>query len=184
MKGVTKMKKLLVSIATLFLPTIVLAQGMGGAVVQNGNAVSVVAPNAATGKVSLISPHASSAAQLVMADVLRAKMDGGGSLFIPKSNPAAGTAATTVAGSGTIDTTEFLQRVTDAGAITGVILENGTAHGQIVFVLVDKDASGSVTFAAEATSNVCSGTSAVIAAGEGAMFIYDATDTCWSELGT
>lgn len=106
---------------------------------------------------------------------------GTGSLQFPKSNPADGTAATTVAGSGTIDTTMAWQRVTDAGAITGVILEDGVVHGQVVRVTLDKDAVGSITMAAEATSNVCSGTGAVIAAGETAEFIYDKTDTCWSE---
>lgn len=121
----------------------------------------------------------------IMSDgVFKTRYLTGGTLVNPVSNPAVGAAASTTASSGTIDSTIFWQRVTDAGAITGVILEAGTAHGQFVYVSVDKDAAGSVTFAAEATSNVCSGTSAVLAAGEGALFIWDATDTCWSELGT
>lgn len=116
--------------------------------------------------------------------VAKTKYLTGGSLVNPVSNPAESVAASTTASSGTIDSTIFWQRVTDAGAITGVILEAGTTHGQFVYVSVDKDAAGSVTFAAEATSNVCSGTGAVLAAGEGALFIWDATDTCWAELGT
>lgn len=178
------MKKLIASTILAFLvPCAAFAQGTGGALVTNGQSVSLNAPNAATAKLSLSSPHASANIGIFTADIERLKIDGAGSLYAPRSNPAAGTAATTVAGSGTIDTTIFWQRVTNAGAITGVILEAGTAHGQIALVTVDKDASGSVTMAAEATSNVCSGTGAVIAAGETAMFIWDATDTCWSENG-
>lgn len=103
-----------------------------------------------------------------------------GTARIPISNPAAGTAATTIATSGTIDTTQFWQRITDAGAVTGVIMEDGLVHGQMVLISVDKDAVGSVTMAAEATSNACNGTAVVLTAGAGALFVYDATDTCWA----
>lgn len=177
-----KMKKIILLIALLATPAF--AQEFGAPVAVSGNNVSVVAPDAAQSGVSLIAPNAAGVIQLSAGSAVREKIDGGGSKFFPISNPAAGTAATTVATSGTIDSTIFWQRVTNAGAITGVIIEAGTAHGQAVFVTVDKDASGSVTFAAEGTSNVCSGTSAVIAAGEGALFLWDATDTCWAELGT
>ena len=106
-----------------------------------------------------------------------------GTMRYPISNPAQGTAATTVAGSGTIDTTVGWQRVTNAGAITGVILEVGTVHGQICIITVDKDASGSVTMAAAGTSHVGTGTGCVIAVGAGRIFIWDATDAIWVELG-
>lgn len=180
------MKKIFVLLIALFLPSLALAQEFGAPVAVSGNNVSVVAPNSAQSGVALIAPYddSTSKVQISAGSKVREKFDGAGSRFFPVSNPADGTAATTVAGSGTIDSTIFWQRVTDAGAITGVILEAGTEHGQAVFVSVDKDASGSVTFAAEATSNVCSGTGAVLAAGEGALFLWDATDTCWSELGT
>lgn len=108
---------------------------------------------------------------------------GSGALQFPISNPAQGTAATTVASSGTIDTTQTWQRITNAGAITGVILEAGTVHGQICIVSVDKDASGSVTMAAAGTSHVSTGTGCVIAIGAGRIFIWDATDAIWCELG-
>lgn len=149
----------------------------------SGNNVTVHAPDAATATLNLSSPNASASVNVFTANAKRLAISGAGSAFIPVSNPADGTAATTVATSGTIDTTVFWQRVTNAGPITGVILEAGTAHGQLVLVTVDKDASGSVTMAAEGTSNVCSGTGAVIAAGESALFVWDATDTCWSENG-
>lgn len=113
--------------------------------------------------------------------VTRQQWDLNGSLYFPVSNPDGSSAATSISTGNTIDTTVQWQRVTNAGAVTGIILENGTAHGQIVYVTVDKDAVGSVTMAAEATSNVCSGTGAVIAAGETALFIFDNEDTCWSE---
>lgn len=180
------MKKIFILLIALFLPLLAVAQEFGAPVSVSGNNVSVVAPNSAQSGVALIAPYndSTSKVQLSVGAQTRESFDGAGSRFIPVSNPAEGTAATTVAGSGTIDTTIFWQRVTDAGAITGVILEAGTAHGQQVFVSVDKDAVGSVTMAAEATSNVCSGTNSVIAAGEGALFVWDATDTCWSEFGT
>jgi len=107
-----------------------------------------------------------------------------GTARVPISNPAAGTAATTVATSGTIDTTQFWQRITNAGAITGVIMEAGAVHGQLALISVDKDASGTTTMAAEATSNVCAGVTVVIAAGENALFVWDATDTCWAGWAT
>lgn len=178
------MKKIFILLIALFLPSLVLAQEFGAPVAVSGNNVSVVAPDAAQSGVSLIAPNAAGVVQLSAGSAVREKIDGGGSKFFPVSNPAEGTAASTIAGSGTIDSTIFWQRITDAGAITGVILEAGTSHGQAVYVSLDKDAVGSVTFAAEATSNVCSGTGAVLAAGEGALFLWDATDTCWSELGT
>lgn len=183
-KGNTKMKNIILLIALLATPAF--AQEFGAPVAVSGNNVSVVAPNAAQSGVSLIAPFndATSSVKVSVGQVVREKINGVGSKFFPLSNPADGTAASTIAGSGTIDTTIFWQRTTAAGAVTGIILEAGTEHGQAVFVTHDKDAAGSMTFAAEATSNVCSGTGAVLAAGEGALFLWDATDTCWAELGT
>lgn len=108
---------------------------------------------------------------------------GTGTMQVPVSNPAQGTAATTVAGSGTIDTTQYWQRITNAGAITGVILEAGVVHGQKVLISVDKDASGTVTMAAAGTSRVGTGTACVIAVGAAREFIWDATDAIWCECG-
>lgn len=176
------MKKLIV-LFLLLAPFLALAES-GVPVSVNGGNTTLYSTDDAGAGVSINAPNATGFVQSITAHKTRSKFDGTGSWFFPTSNPAAGTAATTVATDGTIDTTIFWQRVTDAGAITGVILEAGTSHGQVVLVTVDKDASGSVTMAAEATSNVCSGTSAVLAAGEGALFVWDATDTCWAEFGT
>ena len=107
----------------------------------------------------------------------------GGALQLPTSNPAEGTAATTLASSGTIDTTIGWQRVITAGAVTGVILEAGTVHGQICIVTSDKDSAGSITMAAAGTSRVGSGTACIIIAGGGRIFIWDNTDAIWLELG-
>jgi hypothetical protein len=167
-----KNKLLNTILALLFLPALSLAQGVQGNVRQNGNNVSV-AGQSTNGSLSLVTN-----------DTVRLLLDSTGGAFATTSNPATGTAPNGILTGGTIDSTIFRQRITTAGAVTGVILEDGTASGQIVLIQLDKDAAGSVTFAAEATSNVCSGTSAVLAAGEGAMFVYDATDTCWTEFGT
>lgn len=101
----------------------------------------------------------------------------------PISNPAEGTAANGVLGSGTIDTTIYWQRVTTAGAVTGVILEAGVRHGQRVLVSLDKDAGGTITMAAAGTSRVGTGTACVIAVGAAREFIWDNTDLIWCELG-
>lgn len=102
---------------------------------------------------------------------------------VAEVTPANGSAATTVAGSATIDTSNYWTRITNAGAITGIILEAGVKNGQKFLLTVDKDAVGSVTFAAAGTSNVGGGTGVVITAGSSREFIWDATDACWSQLG-
>ena len=182
------MKKFNHFLISLFLLPIWAAQAQSdnGPIAISGNNISLNAPNAAQSGVALIAPYTDSTAkvQISTGQTVRSVIDGAGSKFYPVSNPADGTAATTITNSATIDSTVFWQRVTQAGAVTGIIIEAGTAHGQQVFVSVDKDAGGSATMAAEATSNVCSGTGSVIAAGEGALYIWDATDTCWSEFGT
>lgn len=107
-----------------------------------------------------------------------------GSLTVPTSNPAAGTAATTLAAANaTIDTTNIWQRVTTAAGSTAVILESGTTHGQICIVTVDKDAGGTVAMDAAGTSHVGSGASCVIGVGCGRIFLWDATDAIWCEVG-
>lgn len=108
---------------------------------------------------------------------------GTGTMQFPISNPAQGTAATSLSNGSTIDTTQFWQRVTDAGAVTGVILEAGVVHGQMCLVSVDKDASGTVTMAAAGTSRVGTGTACVLAVGAARMFVWDATDAIWCECG-
>lgn len=174
-------KKSVLTILATLLPAIAFAQGIDSAVIQNGNYVSVNAPDAAVSGLSLNVPNATGFFQITTAGVPTLK-GSGGSLFYPGSNPVEGVASTTVANSATIDTTKYWQRITDAGAITGVILEAGTSHGQHVFVSVDKDAIGSVTLAAQGTSNVAGGTGNIIGIGETREFVWDATDAIWSPL--
>ena len=98
---------------------------------------------------------------------------------IAASTPVEGSAAATVAGSGTIAVAPW-NRITTAGAVTGVILAAGTSHGQKMIVTVDKDASGTVTMAAAGTSRVATGTGCVIPVGGLKTFIWDATDVIWN----
>ncbi len=182
------MKKLIrlenmVAVFLFFLLVLTAHAESGVPVSVNGGNVTLYSGTTSGDQVSVSVPNATGKAQVITNDIVRLYVDGAGVLAAPRSNPASGTAATSTSTSGTIDTTIFYQRVTDAGAITGVILEDGVVNGQLLFLVVDKDASGSVTMAAEATSNVCAGTAVVIAAGEGALFIYDSTDTCWSTVG-
>jgi hypothetical protein len=98
----------------------------------------------------------------------------------PVSSPVEGTAAATVASSGTITVASEWHRITTAGAVTGVILTAGTVHGQELTISLDKDAAGSVTFAAAGTSRVGTGVSAVIAVGGLKKFRWDNTDLIWA----
>lgn len=182
------MKKFNHFLISLFLLPILAAQAQSdnGPIAISGNNISLNAPDAAQSGVSLIAPNtgATSVVQISAGSQVREKFDGAGSRFAPVSFPALAATPIAVAGAGTIDSTISWTRVSTAGAVTGVIVEAGTSHGQQLYISVDKDAAGSVTMAAEATSNVCSGTGAVIAAGEGALLIWDETDTCWTEFGT
>lgn len=108
------------------------------------------------------------------------RLDLVGILGILNSSPASGTAAAGLLTSGTVDTSNPWSRVITAGAVTGVILEAGVRNGQLFILTSDKDSSGSITMAAESTSNVANGVTNVIVAGTSRMYIWDATDTCWS----
>lgn len=63
-------------------------------------------------------------------------------------------------------------RVNPAAAVTGAILAAGTHPGQVVRVL--NESANTITFAAVATSNVADGTTDVIAANQGATYVWDA----------
>lgn len=80
--------------------------------------------------------------------------------------------APTLASSGTIATAGLTTtRVTTGGAVTGVILAAGTKAGQVVMVV--NESANSITMAAAATSNVQSGTTNVIPASAGAIYVWD-----------
>ncbi len=104
----------------------------------------------------------------------------GGGKQVPISDPIEGTAATSVAGSGTITPTTYWNRLTTAGAVTGVIVAVGTHHGQEIVLTLDKDAGGTITMATAATSHVGTGTGCVIPVGGRKTLIWDNTDLIWA----
>jgi hypothetical protein len=120
--------------------------------------------------------------QILGTALFRLRFTATGAAQIPDSLPAQGTAATTIANSATIPTAIGWARVTNAGAVTGIILAVGTVHGQIQVVTVDKDAVGTVTMAAAGTSKVGTGVGCVLPIGGGGIFIWDATDAIWSQV--
>lgn len=87
-------------------------------------------------------------------------------------------AAVTLTNGNTITTAGLgLSRVTNGGAVTGIIMQAGTVDGQVI--VVENDAAASVTMAAAGTSNVANGTSAVIAALNCAVFVWNSTTALW-----
>jgi hypothetical protein len=69
-------------------------------------------------------------------------------------------------------------RVSQAsGAVTGIILQQGSFDAQQVVVV--NEGSNSVTFDVSGTSHVASGTAAVIAANTSRLFVYDSTTGLW-----
>lgn len=104
--------------------------------------------------------------------------DGGGALFA-RPMPRA-TNAQTLSSGDTIfaNGAGVVNVVTSGGATTGVIMQAGTVHGQIVYI-VNTDSSFSVTFAAAGTSLVANGTGAVIAAVTMKGFVWNAITNRW-----
>lgn len=64
-------------------------------------------------------------------------------------------------------------------ARTGAILEAGVEDGQMVRVVNISDADESITFAAVGTSNVATGTAAVIGQNVAALFIWNQATSKW-----
>jgi hypothetical protein len=71
-------------------------------------------------------------------------------------------------------------RVDPPGAVTGVILEAGTAPGQMAVVV--NESGNSVAFAAAGTSNVADGVSDVIAGNTARAYIWDGGTALWYRL--
>jgi hypothetical protein len=86
-------------------------------------------------------------------------------------------AAGSVIGTGSAIATagKGVARVTEAGAVTGIILNAGTYDGQIITVI--NESNQTITFAASGTSHVADGASDVIAGLTARTFVYDGTDT-------
>lgn len=95
---------------------------------------------------------------------------------------AVSAAAAVVASSGTINTVGVsVARVNPAGAVTGVIVQPGTISGQQVLIV--NESANSVTMAASGTSNVASGTGAVVAANASSLLVWDAATSLWYKVG-
>jgi hypothetical protein len=95
----------------------------------------------------------------------------------PISSPV--TAAQTLASAGTVvlPTTGRNKLLTNAGAITGVILPIGRFDGDDVVLI--NTAAGSITMAAAGTSRVADGVSCVIPALGKMSFVWSATQSLW-----
>lgn len=90
------------------------------------------------------------------------------------------TTAPVLATAGTITTAGVgLARVAPAGAVTGVILQPGTADPQRVTVVNESPGADSVTFAAAGTSNVANGASCVIPGLTAQSFVWDTATALW-----
>lgn len=79
----------------------------------------------------------------------------------------------------TIPTTSDIARSAPAGAITGVILQAGTANGQRVTVVNESAAANTITFAAAGTSNVADGVTTVIPGLRASTFWWNASTGRW-----
>lgn len=77
--------------------------------------------------------------------------------------------------------TQSVIAVTNAGAVTGIILAKPTSNGPILMVI--NEGTGTITFAASGTSNVANGTACIIGVGEAKMFIYSNTTGLWYCFG-
>lgn len=104
--------------------------------------------------------------------------DGGGALA-PRPMPRA-TSAQTLSSGDTIfgNGAGVVNVVTSGGATTGVIMQAGLVHGQVIHI-VNTDSSFSVTFAAAATSLVANGTGAVVAAVTMKTLVWNAITNRW-----
>jgi len=70
-----------------------------------------------------------------------------------------------------------ISRVTNGGAVTGIIMQAGTVDGQVI--IVENDAAATVTMAAAGTSNVANGVTCVIAALACCLFVWNSTTALW-----
>ena len=81
---------------------------------------------------------------------------------------------------GTITIGNPVNRTSNAGAVTGMILTAGSINGQQVTII--NTSAGSVTFAASGTSNVADGTSDVIAANAAGRYVWNGPTSLWYRM--
>lgn len=68
-------------------------------------------------------------------------------------------------------------RVTEAGNVTGIIVDVGQRNGQILFI--QNEANQTITMATAATSNVFGGTAIVIPASRSALLRWELSTANW-----
>lgn len=94
-----------------------------------------------------------------------------------------GQATQTLINGSTINTAQItVQPVTAAAAVTGIILQPGTTDGQIIMLPSDATSPNTITFAAAATSNVRTGTGAVITPGDCMILVWVAARSLWWQV--
>lgn len=86
--------------------------------------------------------------------------------------------AQTIATSGTIVHNGFSRvRLTNAGAVTGIIIQDGAFDGQML--ILQNETGNTITAATAATSKVLAGTSFVVAANSIAILVWEAALGRW-----
>lgn len=104
----------------------------------------------------------------------------GGALYTTPT-PRTGTVPT-LAGSGTVSHNGCgVSIVTTGGAVTGIIVQVGTVHGQELTIV--NASANTITMAAAATSNVAGGTAAIVPANAALKLIWNALDSRWYDVG-
>ena len=92
-----------------------------------------------------------------------------------------GAAGVSVTTSGTINTTQFISKVTAGSAVTAVIMGSGSKDGQIVLVEHVGAAGSSITFAtagsAAASSHIA--TDFVFSGQKAALFVWETVTALW-----
>ena len=103
----------------------------------------------------------------------------GGALY-ETPTPRTGTSTTIVTGNTITHNGCGVAVVTGAAAAaTGVIVQPGTVHGQHLTIINTSAATGTITMAAAATSNVANGTSCVISLLAAIELRWNALDSRW-----
>ena len=97
--------------------------------------------------------------------------------------PGAMSPSAAAIGSGAViaTSTAISVRVAPPGVVTGVILQAGTAPGQMAVIV--NESANSITFAGAGTSNVADGTADVVGGNTARAFIWDGATALWYRLG-
>lgn len=103
--------------------------------------------------------------------------DGGGAVFFRKM-PRNADVQTLTNGATIAHNNAGNVAVNQAAAVTGIITQAGSFHGQHCWV-VNTSAANTVTFAASGTSNVATGTGAAVGALKATLLVWNANTRLW-----